>query len=45
MVIPVGGQEETQHIVRVTRRGDEFDFKTLLPVKFVPLLSGIVHSS
>lgn len=45
MVIPVGGQDETQHIVRVTRRGDEFDFKTLLAVKFVPLLSGIVHSS
>ncbi len=45
MIIPVGGQDETQHIVRVTRHGDEFDVKTLLPVKFVPLLSGIVHSS
>ncbi len=45
MIIPVGGQEETQHIVRITRHGDNFDVKTLLPVKFVPLLSGIVHSS
>lgn len=45
MIIPVGGQDETQHIVRVTREGDEFKIKTLLPVKFVPLLSGIVHSS
>lgn len=45
MIIPVGGQEETQHIVRVTRNGDDFDVNTLLPVKFVPLLSGIVHSS
>lgn len=45
MVIPVGGQDETQHIVRVTREGDKFKVKTLLPVKFVPLLSGIVHSS
>lgn len=45
MVIPVGAQDETQHIVRITRTGDDFDVKTLLPVKFVPLLSGIVHSS
>ena len=45
MVIPIGIQGETQHIVRVTRRGGEFDFKTCVPVKFVPLLSGIVHSS
>lgn len=45
MIIPVGGQEETQHIVRVKRNGDDFDVNTLLPVKFVPLLSGIVHSS
>ncbi len=45
MIIPVGGQDETQHIVRVTREGDDFKVKTLLPVKFVPLLSGIVHSS
>jgi len=45
MIIPVGGQEETQHIIRATRDGDNFKIKTLLPVKFVPLLSGIVHSS
>ncbi|HPF45243.1 MAG: protein-L-isoaspartate(D-aspartate) O-methyltransferase [Alphaproteobacteria bacterium] len=45
MIIPVGAQDETQHIIRITRHGDDFDVKTLLPVKFVPLLSGIVHSS
>lgn len=45
MIIPVGAQNETQHVVRITRNGDDFDVKTLLPVKFVPLLSGIVHSS
>lgn len=45
MVIPVGEQDETQHIVRVTREGNKFKTETLLPVKFVPLLSGIVHSS
>jgi len=45
MIIPVGAQDETQHIIRITRQSDKFDIKTLLPVKFVPLLSGIVHSS
>ncbi|MDG1709399.1 MAG: protein-L-isoaspartate(D-aspartate) O-methyltransferase [Emcibacteraceae bacterium] len=45
MVIPVGAQDEPQHIVRITRKSDDFDVETLLPVKFVPLLSGIVHSS
>ena len=45
MIIPVGAQNDTQHVVRITRLGDDFDVKTLLPVKFVPLLSGIVHSS
>jgi protein-L-isoaspartate(D-aspartate) O-methyltransferase len=45
MIIPVGAQNETQHVVRITRQGDDFDVKTLLPVKFVPLLSGIVHTS
>ena len=45
MIIPVGAQNETQYVVRIIRLGDDFDVKTLLPVKFVPLLSGIVHSS
>lgn len=45
MVIPVGAQGHIQHIVRLTRRGDDFHREDLLPVKFVPLLSGIVHDS
>ena len=45
MVIPIGGQEETQHIYRITRRGDDYETEILLPVKFVPLLGGIVHDS
>jgi len=45
MVIPVGAQGKVQHIVRLTRRGDDFHREDLLPVKFVPLLSGIVHDS
>ncbi|WP_321390950.1 protein-L-isoaspartate(D-aspartate) O-methyltransferase [Emcibacter sp.] len=45
MVIPIGAQEETQHIYRITRQGDDFETEVLLPVKFVPLLGGIVHDS
>lgn len=43
MVVPVGEQGETQFIYRITRKQDEFYKEKLLPVKFVPLLSGIVH--
>lgn len=45
MVIPIGGQGDMQYIIRITRHGDDFKQETLLPVKFVPLLSGIVHDS
>lgn len=39
LVIPVGDTSYYQHVLRVTRRGDD-DFKTedLLPVRFVPLI-------
>ena len=45
MVIPIGVQGEIQYIIRITRHGDEYEKEKLLPVKFVPLLSGIVHDS
>ncbi len=45
MVIPVGAHDETQHIIRITRKGDKYEQENLLPVKFVPLLPGIVHES
>lgn len=45
MVIPVGAQREVQHIIRISRQGDSYETEELLPVKFVPLLSGIVHES
>jgi len=45
MVIPIGLQGEVQHMVRITRNGDDYSYETLLPVKFVPLLPGIVHES
>ncbi len=45
MVIPVGAHDKTQHIIRITRKGDDYQQENLLPVKFVPLLPGIVHES
>lgn len=45
MVIPVGAQGKTQHIIRLTRQGEAYHQENLMPVKFVPLLSGIVHDS
>jgi protein-L-isoaspartate(D-aspartate) O-methyltransferase len=41
LVAPVG--EENQVLVEVTRRGDQFDYKELEPVRFVPLLGGVVR--
>jgi len=41
LIAPVG--EEDQVLVEVTRRGDRFDHKELEPVRFVPLLGGVVR--
>ena len=41
LIAPVG--EENQVLVQVTRRGDRFDHKELEPVRFVPLLGGVVR--
>ncbi|MEW5248730.1 protein-L-isoaspartate(D-aspartate) O-methyltransferase [Microbulbifer discodermiae] len=43
LVMPVGA--ERQHLVVVSRRGDsdQFDVEKLEPVRFVPLLSGVVR--
>jgi len=43
MVIPVGEQGKDQYIYRIRRKNDDFIEEKLMPVKFVPLLSGIVH--
>lgn len=39
MIIPVG-EPDVQDIVRLTKHGNEVDRETLLPVRFVPMLSG-----
>jgi protein-L-isoaspartate(D-aspartate) O-methyltransferase len=41
MVIPVG--EEHQMLVRITRDGDQFHTEDIEPVRFVPLLGGVVR--
>ena len=44
LVIPVGPKDETQTILRATRRGDSFEEERLLSVRFVPLVEGLPPS-
>jgi len=39
LVIPVGGRRG-QQLIRITRRGNDFEREQLLPVTFVPLVEG-----
>ncbi len=41
IIAPVG--EDKQVLVQAVRRGDEFDVKEIEPVRFVPLLAGVVR--
>tara|TARA_B100000676_G_scaffold208430_1_gene204670 strand:- start:832 stop:1482 length:651 start_codon:yes stop_codon:yes gene_type:complete len=41
MVLPIGGERSEQRIVKVVRRGDEFEIEDLGDVRFVPLVEGI----
>ncbi|WP_203141233.1 protein-L-isoaspartate(D-aspartate) O-methyltransferase [Marinobacter mangrovi] len=41
MVAPIG--ETTQVLTKVIRRGDDYEITELEPVRFVPLLSGVVR--
>ncbi len=43
MVVPVGPQHGAQEIWRVTRKGDAADYERLMPVRFVPLLGGVLR--
>ena len=40
LVIPVGATSDVQYIVKIVRSGKKYDSQTLLPVRFVPLVSG-----
>jgi len=41
MVLPVGQSDAVQSLIKVTRAGDGFDYRELLPVRFVPLVEGM----
>lgn len=43
MVIPVGRHSHDQTIVKIVRNGDDYTAHELLPVRFVPLVEGIVR--
>ena len=41
MVVPVGQSDTVQHLIKVTRTGQGFEYEDLMPVRFVPLLEGL----
>lgn len=43
MVIPVGRTTWEQKVMRLRREGDEFTTEDMLPVRFVPLVEGVVR--
>ncbi|MFY0691963.1 MAG: protein-L-isoaspartate(D-aspartate) O-methyltransferase [Paracoccaceae bacterium] len=43
MVVPVGQSDAVQHLIKVTRTPDGFDYEELLPVRFVPLIEGVAQ--
>lgn len=43
MVIPVGQSDAVQTLIRVTRTATGYDYDELRPVRFVPLIEGVVH--
>ncbi len=45
MVIPVGRHSHNQTIVKIVRNGDEYTHHELLPVRFVPLVEGVVRDT
>ena len=41
MVVPVGQSDAVQHLIKVRRGEDGFEYQELRPVRFVPLLEGL----
>ncbi|APZ54537.1 protein-L-isoaspartate(D-aspartate) O-methyltransferase [Salipiger abyssi] len=45
MVLPVGQSDAVQHLIRVTRTEEGYDYDELRPVRFVPLVEGLAKDS
>jgi len=43
MVLPVGQSDAVQHLIKVTRTPEGYEYKELLPVRFVPLVAGMAE--
>jgi len=43
MVLPVGQSDTVQHLIRVRRTEDGYDYEELRPVRFVPLIEGMAQ--
>mgnify|MGYP001820615931 CR=1 FL=1 len=41
MVLPVGQSDAVQHLIKVTRTGEGYDYEELRAVRFVPLVEGL----
>ena len=40
MILPVGDEGDVQQLIKVVRTEEGYDYKELIPVRFVPLLEG-----
>ncbi|MEP4885870.1 MAG: protein-L-isoaspartate O-methyltransferase, partial [Alphaproteobacteria bacterium] len=45
MIMPVGGQNRVQHLVRYRRTETAVESETLMEVRFVPLLPGVAEAA
>lgn len=43
MVLPVGQSDTVQHLIRVRRTEEGYDYEELRPVRFVPLIEGMAQ--
>jgi protein-L-isoaspartate(D-aspartate) O-methyltransferase len=41
MVLPVGQSDTVQHLIKVTRTAQGYEYEELRPVRFVPLVEGL----
>lgn len=45
LVVPVGRDSQAQNILRIVRDGETFETEELLPIRFVPLVAGVVRDA